>query len=147
MWSRIASLGNVAYIASKLNSFRFHESNTSSKRYTPEAQAEFLACTLAMIFKDLTACSQDASSDSPISIMSFLILLGQAKRGDLLMALKSFRCKNFLDLVHSYNRLDRVPRLTKAVWILLGAINYCRYLAMNLPAFTLRQEPLLKRAK
>jgi len=137
MWFRMAGLGKIAFVATKLNSFRFHSFNTSSKRSSPEAQAETLACSFSTIYAVWTGNSGIKSFHQTIGIYAIILLLASPRRSDLLWALKSFRCKNFYQFLSSYRSLNRVPQPSFGLWILLFVVNYSKYLfrILYLPRF------------
>jgi glycosyltransferase involved in cell wall biosynthesis len=137
MWFRMAGLGNIAFVATKLNSFRFHPFNTSSKRSSPEAQAESLACSLSNIYAVWSKNVDRKSFHPNIGIYAFILLLTSPRRSDLLWALQSFRCKNFYQLLRTYRAFDRVSQPSFGLWLLLFVINYSKYLfrTISFPAF------------
>ena len=121
-WIRLASFGNIAFVSSKLNRFRYHQGNTSVRSHMPQAQAERLSCFLSA-FSQTTYSTKPLHSSYSLVALILLLLRRHPRRHLFYRALCSISLLKLYHVYICYTKLSRVPSLSIGAWLLITLLN------------------------
>jgi glycosyltransferase involved in cell wall biosynthesis len=130
LWVRVASLGNVAFVAEQLNFFRHHSNTTRAHGINPQISAEHLNCKIKAL-----RCKYPNEHLVVNLFWAFRYLAGSSFP-PLRIRKSSIWPLEYLRVCRCYGQLSCAPTISIDGWLAIGLISLCVYLNKLARRFT-----------
>jgi glycosyltransferase involved in cell wall biosynthesis len=118
MWTRLAQFGNFSYTSLELNHFRSHSMTTRLPGFKPHATAE----SIAILYYTTSLVDSSTNQSITIPVLLRAVLTLNLLNGPTISRRHYWR--KIALIRNHYLNLNRVPRVSTGVWILMALSNY-----------------------